>query len=71
MGLDGLWDLIGTVAKWWTPEQVKARATDKLRDLKNERKKILKQESLSDSDINKLNKLDANITRLQEYLKTH
>ena len=41
MGWDGIGDLIGTIAKWWTPEQVKARARQALAKLREEENDLL------------------------------
>jgi len=67
MGWEGIGDALGTVFKWWTPEQVKARAKDKIKRLKNEKKLLLKQPSNA-ANIKRLDAIDNELDKLQEYL---
>ncbi len=67
MGWEGIGDLIGTVAKWWTPEAVKARARQKLLKLKEEENDLLFQVK-SDKVNTRLLVIRRDIKRLQDYL---
>ena len=67
MGWEGIGDLIGTIAKWWTPEKVKARARQKLVKLKEEENDLLSKESNS-KNTTRLLIIRRDIARLQAYL---
>ena len=67
MGWEGLGDLIGTIAKWWTPEKVKARARQKLKKLKEEENDILLKPQTPKLTA-RLLVLRRDIARLQNYL---
>jgi len=67
MGWEGIGDALGTIFKWWTPEQVKARAKDKIKRLKDEKKQILKKASTA-VNIKRLDAIDNELDKLQEYL---
>ncbi len=67
MSLDGIFEAIGTIAKWWTPEKVKSRAREKLKNLEEEAHEILKKEP-SAINARKLLNIRRNIKRLQDYL---
>ena len=67
MGWDGIFDLIGTVAKWWTPEKVKARSRAKLKKLQREEHELLKKIP-NYRNTHRLLVLRRNIKRLSEYL---
>ena len=70
MGWDGIGDVLGTIFKWWTPAEVKARARDKIKRLKNERKKLLKKDC-TPANIKRLDRVESELERLQDYLKNH
>lgn len=70
MALGDIFKIIGNLTAWWTPEQVKARAKDKLERLKDERKKILQQPA-SLKNVKRLNDIDDSIDKLQDYLSNH
>ena len=67
MAIDGLFDLIGVVAKWWTPEKVKSRARIKLAKLKGEESAILSRQATA-KDANRIIIIRRDIKRLQQYL---
>lgn len=68
MGWEGIGDLIGTIAKWWTPEKVKARARQKLNKLKEEENDILLKPQ-NPKFTARLLVIRRDIKRLQDYLK--
>lgn len=70
MGWEGIGTAIGTIFSWFTPEQIEARARDKIKRLKNERKQILKKDC-DDRSIKRVNAIDDELSRLQEYLNNH
>jgi hypothetical protein len=67
MGWEGIGDLIGTIAKWWTPEKVKARARQKLANLKREENDILLKPQTPKLTA-RLLVLRRDIARLQNYI---
>jgi len=67
MGWEGIGDLIGTIAKWWTPEKVRERARNKLAKLKEEENEILKRPPNPKTSACLL-AVRRDITRLQAYL---
>jgi hypothetical protein len=67
MGWEGIGDLIGTIAKWWTPEKVKARARSKLLKLVEEENGLLKKDC-TDKIATRLMRVRRDIRRLQTYL---
>jgi hypothetical protein len=67
MGWEGIGDLIGTIAKWWTPEKVKERARQKLAKLKEEENDILFKDP-SPKNTTRLLAIRRDIARLQNYL---
>ena len=67
MGWEGIGDLIGTIAKWWTPEKVKARARQKLAKLKEEENDLLFKPQ-TDKGIARLLIIRRDISRLQACL---
>jgi hypothetical protein len=67
MGWEGIGDLIGTIAKWWTPEKVKARARQKLEKLKEEESDLLNQPQNIKNTARML-AIRRDIKRLQTYL---
>jgi len=70
MGWEGIGDLIGTLAKWWTPEQIKARALDKIKRLENEKKQILKQNCTA-ANIKRMSVIQSSLNRLKNYIENH
>jgi len=70
MGWEGIGDAIGTIFKWWTPEQVKARAKDKIKRLKNEKKQLLKQ-VCSTATTTRLDVIERELDQLQSYIENH
>lgn len=67
MGWEGIGDLIGVVAKWWSPEKVKARARVKFSKLKEEEREILSKPATAKS-ADRLLVIRRDISRLQTYL---
>jgi hypothetical protein len=67
MGWEGIGDLIGTIAKWWTPEKVKARARQKLAKLKEEENDLLSK-TPEPKTVARLLTIRRDISRLQSYL---
>lgn len=70
MGWEGIGDLIGTVAKWWTPEKVKARARAKLKTLRRQRYELLRKKS-TPKNVARLATVREHIGRLQDYLENN
>lgn len=70
MGWEGLGTAIGTIFSWFTPEQIKARVKDKIKRLKNERKEILKKDE-TDANVKRINAIDVELIKLQEYISNH
>mgnify|MGYP001611913277 CR=1 FL=1 len=66
MGWEGIGDLIGTIAKWWTPEKVKARARQKLAKLKEEENDLLSK-GQNPKNTTRLLVVRRDISRLQTY----
>jgi hypothetical protein len=67
MGWEGIGDLIGTIAKWWTPEKVKARARQKIIKLREEENDLLFKDPCPKNSA-RLLIIRRNINRLQTYL---
>lgn len=68
MGFDKIFDIIGVVASWWTPEKVKARARQKLAKLKGEENDLFSQ-TPSPKTTARLLVIRRDISRLQNYLQ--
>ena len=67
---EGIGDLIGTIAKHWTPEQIKARARDKIEKLQEEESALLDKKSNAKTSA-RLLIIRRDIKRLQDYCKNH
>lgn len=67
MGWDKIIDIISVGFSWWTPEKVKARARQKLKNLKKEENAILKKKCTWKNSA-RLGVIRSNIKRLQDYL---
>jgi hypothetical protein len=67
MGVDKIFDIIGVVASWWTPEKVKARARQKLKRLQEERNDLLNKPA-TEKTSTRLVVIMRDINRLQSYL---
>ena len=68
MGFDGIIDILGVVAKHWTPEKIKARARQKLSKLKEEEREILSKESTPKNSA-RLAVVRRNIKRLSDFFQ--
>ena len=67
MGFESIIDIIGVVAKFWTPEKIRGRARLKINKLKEEESAILKKPATAKSAARLLVIRDS-VKRLSEYL---
>ena len=70
MSINEIFGVLDKVFSWWTPEQVKARAKDKIKRLKDEKKQLLKQ-PFSTSNASRVDAIESELDKLQEYIKNH